>query len=218
MSTRRQAIPRAMQQRVAETYGTRCWLQFPGCTQRADTMDHVMPFSKGGSDSLKNLRPACRHCNSLRADRLVMGRGIEVHVMMSAPRVSVQMADMAKGALYIDFNAMLGLLAAGRGVDDDVWQVAEAMWRGACGRALRLPSAVPVVLIPPADAAATMWREWMRLGYDVQVAEARPLKTLRCDSELKALTTWMRSGLNVASVSRARRARDDDWRRLGLLF
>jgi 5-methylcytosine-specific restriction endonuclease McrA len=37
-------------------------------TDGADTADHVIPRSKGGSDSLSNLRPAHQGCNSLRGD------------------------------------------------------------------------------------------------------------------------------------------------------
>lgn len=52
-----------------ETYGTRCWLQLPGCTGVATTADHVVPQSRGGSHELANLRPACSHCNSARGNR-----------------------------------------------------------------------------------------------------------------------------------------------------
>ena len=217
MSTRRTMIPRSVQAKVVETYGNQCWLKFPGCTGRADTLDHLMPYSKGGTDSVNNLRPACRHCNSLRADRLVQGRGIEVHVLLCAPRVRPH-GGMPATATWLDYDAMLGMLAAGRGVDDDVWRIAEGMWNGAVAKALRLPSAVPLVLLPPASVAVERWREWLRLGYDMQVDTTHPAKELRCDLELRAYTSWMRSGVTDRSVSNAVRARDDDWRRQGLVF
>lgn len=217
MSTRRTMIPRSVQAKVVETYGNQCWLKFPGCTGKADTLDHLMPYSKGGTDSVNNLRPACRHCNSLRADRLVQGRGIEVHVLLCAPRIRPH-GGMPSTATWLDYDAMLGMLASGRGVDDDVWRMAEGMWQGAVAKALRLPSAVPLVLLPPASVAVERWREWLRLGYDLQVDSTHTAKELRCDLELRAYTSWMRSGVTDRSVSNALRARDDDWRRCGLVF
>lgn len=217
MSTRRTMIPRSVQAKVVETYGNQCWLKFPGCTGRADTLDHLMPYSKGGTDSVNNLRPACRHCNSLRADRLVQGRGIEVHVLLCAPRIRPH-GGMPSTATWLDYDAMLGMLASGRGVDDDVWRMAEGMWQGAVAKALRLPSAVPLVLLPPASVAVERWREWLRLGYDMQVDTTHPAKELRCDLELRAYTSWTRSGVTDRSVGNAVRARDDDWRRCGLVF
>ena len=46
-------------------YGDRCWL----CGAVADTTDHVIPLSSGGSNWPANLRPACRPCNSGKRDR-----------------------------------------------------------------------------------------------------------------------------------------------------
>lgn len=217
MSTRRSMIPRSVQAKVVETYGGTCWLKFPGCTGRADTLDHLMPYSQGGTDSVTNLRPACRHCNSLRADRLVQGRGIEVHVLLCSPRISPR-AGMPASATWLNYNAMLGMLATGRGVDDDVWRMAEGMWQGAVAKALRLPSAIPLVLVPPASVAVDRWREWLRLGYDLWVTDAHSTKDMRCYHELQALVAWTRSGISMRGVEQAQRARDDDWRRQGLVF
>ncbi|GHA43635.1 hypothetical protein GCM10010329_78180 [Streptomyces spiroverticillatus] len=33
------------------------------CFDQSQTMDHVIPFSDGGADELKNLLPICRSCN-----------------------------------------------------------------------------------------------------------------------------------------------------------
>jgi 5-methylcytosine-specific restriction endonuclease McrA len=52
-----------------EFYGGQCWLQLEGCTGEADTMDHVIPLSRGGSNWPSNLRPACKHCNSSKKDK-----------------------------------------------------------------------------------------------------------------------------------------------------
>lgn len=46
-------------------WGTVCHLcRKPG----ADSADHVQPRSRGGNDTLANLRPAHHGCNSLRGD------------------------------------------------------------------------------------------------------------------------------------------------------
>jgi HNH endonuclease len=50
-------------------WGDRCWLQIPGfCRGVADTVDHVIPLSKGGPHCLANMRPACAPCNSSKSD------------------------------------------------------------------------------------------------------------------------------------------------------
>lgn len=47
-------------------YGTRCHL----CgLDGADTADHLIPRSEGGTDDLENLRPAHQACNSARGAR-----------------------------------------------------------------------------------------------------------------------------------------------------
>lgn len=45
--------------------GPLCWIcEKPG----ADTIDHVIPLSKGGGNDPGNLRPAHRACNTRKAD------------------------------------------------------------------------------------------------------------------------------------------------------
>jgi 5-methylcytosine-specific restriction endonuclease McrA len=41
------------------------------CGKRADTIDHVVPRSRGGTHTWDNCVAACRACNSRKADRLV---------------------------------------------------------------------------------------------------------------------------------------------------
>ncbi|MFE4362255.1 HNH endonuclease [Kitasatospora sp. NPDC056800] len=38
------------------------------CSRPAETMDHVIPFSRGGADDLRNLVPACDYCNNQKGD------------------------------------------------------------------------------------------------------------------------------------------------------
>lgn len=67
---------RALANQVVGMYGAVCWL----CKQPIDlsvdrrepggmSVDHVIPRSKGGGDSLDNLRPAHRACNVRRQAR-----------------------------------------------------------------------------------------------------------------------------------------------------
>jgi 5-methylcytosine-specific restriction endonuclease McrA len=41
------------------------------CGKRADTIDHVVPRSRGGAHTWDNCVAACRLCNSRKADRLI---------------------------------------------------------------------------------------------------------------------------------------------------
>ena len=71
---------------VIDTYGGVCWLNLPGCTKVATTKDHVIPFSHGGDDSIDNLRPACKKCNSKRRNLSISGMGgVTVKVVIGPP-------------------------------------------------------------------------------------------------------------------------------------
>jgi 5-methylcytosine-specific restriction endonuclease McrA len=39
---------------------------------RAPTIDHLIPISKGGEHSMRNIKLACRECNSLKSDRIIV--------------------------------------------------------------------------------------------------------------------------------------------------
>ena len=41
------------------------------CGDHADTLDHVVPLTRGGEHSISNLVPACRPCNSSKHDKLL---------------------------------------------------------------------------------------------------------------------------------------------------
>lgn len=50
------------------------------CGKRADTIDHVVPRSRGGNHAWDNCVAACRACNSRKADKLLseLGWGLDV--------------------------------------------------------------------------------------------------------------------------------------------
>nr|WP_255426751.1 HNH endonuclease [Pseudonocardia sp. C8] len=55
------------------------------CTRRADTIDHVVPRSRGGTHSWDNCVAACRACNSRKADRLVEELGWTLRTKPAPP-------------------------------------------------------------------------------------------------------------------------------------
>lgn len=46
-------------------FGNRCWV----CKGHADSLDHVKPINKKGSNWPANLRPICKHCNCSKQDK-----------------------------------------------------------------------------------------------------------------------------------------------------
>ena len=55
------------------------------CARRADTIDHVVPRSRGGAHSWENCVAACRTCNSRKADRLLEELGWALRITPVAP-------------------------------------------------------------------------------------------------------------------------------------
>lgn len=46
-------------------FGFKCWM----CGAPYDHVDHVKPISRGGSNLLCNLRPACARCNRSKSNK-----------------------------------------------------------------------------------------------------------------------------------------------------
>lgn len=64
---RREAIPRAVQREVWQRDGGRC----VECQTREKLcFDHIVPFSRGGSNSVRNLQLLCEPCNGSKGNRL----------------------------------------------------------------------------------------------------------------------------------------------------
>lgn len=61
---------RSKKSQLADEYGLCCW--WCECSLPPDklTLDHLKPRSKGGSNSLENLRLACVSCNQSRGNSL----------------------------------------------------------------------------------------------------------------------------------------------------
>lgn len=59
------------------------------CAGRAETVDHVVPRSRGGRHEWSNVVAACRRCNHRKADRLVGELGWSLPFAPSAPHGTV---------------------------------------------------------------------------------------------------------------------------------
>lgn len=55
---------------LLKDYGAVCWWCEKHLPANELTLDHLRPKSKGGSNSLENLRLACRPCNLNKGDSL----------------------------------------------------------------------------------------------------------------------------------------------------
>ena len=58
------------------------------CTRRADTIDHVVPRSRGGTHTWENCVAACKTCNSRKADRLLGELGWTIDFLPRPPHRS----------------------------------------------------------------------------------------------------------------------------------
>lgn len=56
------------------------------CGSSAETLDHVLPRSRGGRHVWENLVAACRRCNHTKADRTLDELGWSLHRQPAAPR------------------------------------------------------------------------------------------------------------------------------------
>ena len=56
------------------------------CGARAETVDHVVPRSRGGQHTWQNCVASCAKCNHRKADRLLSELGWRLRVVPTAPR------------------------------------------------------------------------------------------------------------------------------------
>ncbi|MGC1394267.1 MAG: HNH endonuclease [Coleofasciculaceae cyanobacterium] len=61
---------RNKKQKLIDVYGSYCWWCAKPLKEGEITLEHLHPKSLGGSNSLENLRLACKNCNASRGNSL----------------------------------------------------------------------------------------------------------------------------------------------------
>ena len=61
---------RNKKQKLMDLYGVCCWWCRKDVPKDKLTIDHLVPQSRGGSNSLENLRLSCWQCNNSRGNSL----------------------------------------------------------------------------------------------------------------------------------------------------
>ncbi len=80
------------------------------CGGKADTVDHVLPRSRGGAHEWRNVVAACASCNHRKADRLLSELGWQLGFEPLAPRGPG--AHLAVQHLEPTWHPYLGLVPA----------------------------------------------------------------------------------------------------------
>ena len=200
---KRKRVPPNMAAQVLLTFGSDCWLDMPGCTHRGtETMDHVKPYSLYGPTVPSNLRPACKHCNSLRADRVVSGFGAQVTAVIGPPCVgkTAYVRDhMAPGDIVVDPSRLAVACVDG---GSEAHALADTLWGSAYRRVSRMVTARHVWLVralPTSRNSPNMLAEWIALNYDVVVLDAddqllrgRMAECRRGREDVELLKRWRR--------------------------
>lgn len=67
VAPRREAIPRPVQREVWQRDGGKC---VECATRERLCFDHIVPFSRGGSNTVRNIQLLCERCNSSKGNRI----------------------------------------------------------------------------------------------------------------------------------------------------
>ncbi|MGH9076061.1 MAG: HNH endonuclease [Acidimicrobiales bacterium] len=81
------------------------------CGDSAESIDHVIPKSKGGVHAWDNVVAACRPCNTRKRDRLLEDSGMKLRRLPATPRAR-SWGLVASGAVRPDWEPYLGGAAA----------------------------------------------------------------------------------------------------------
>jgi 5-methylcytosine-specific restriction endonuclease McrA len=81
------------------------------CAKAANTIDHVQPKSKGGTDSWDNLVACCFRCNNLKSDRTLHELGWELKMTPKMP-TGTQWLVRGVERLEPEWDEFLGLPSA----------------------------------------------------------------------------------------------------------
>lgn len=86
MPVDRKAVPTKTRNEVFDKTDDRCWfcgcdIDFhPWCYRSRKNVEHLTPVSRGGTNDLDNLVPACFHCNSRKRDQTLEEYRAEFHL------------------------------------------------------------------------------------------------------------------------------------------
>ncbi|MEM9561448.1 MAG: HNH endonuclease [Actinomycetota bacterium] len=81
------------------------------CGKPAESIDHVIPRSRGGEHTWENVVACCRRCNTLKSDRLLKDCPLELRSTPSAPTRFVWL-KVAAGTVPADWAPYLDSYAA----------------------------------------------------------------------------------------------------------
>ena len=157
-------------------WGTQCWLGLPQCTGHATELDHIMPFVRGGGESVENLRPACRHCNASRHNRVISGYGARLHVLIYPPSYDLDaLAVVPPSSVPISFAKIAESLGMStRHMSDGERRIVMAAYRSSAYAASCCTSPIDVWMLRTTwktKAHPELLSEFIQLGYDIRVMD-----------------------------------------------
>lgn len=201
--SRRRPIPKSVRYEVQRLYGDRCWLGLPGCTGRGEEDDHIVPFAHGGRATVANIRRACKHCNSMRQDRVLSGYGATLHAVIGPPSADlmgyVESAAGRDSIVVSHHELMLALCPEGLYPRPcaALRSAAAMAWDAAYRRLAKERLPVDVWLVRNVPATSThpaMLDEWIALDYDVHIVDMDSETVFsNCEGDpymLKAARKW----------------------------
>lgn len=74
------------------------------CGEHGDTIDHIVPRSKGGTNKWDNLITACRRCNSIKDDKMLVELGWTMRY---------QPVPLSRSAMYAQLQRSVSEILAG---------------------------------------------------------------------------------------------------------
>ncbi|NQX26840.1 hypothetical protein HQQ81_05675 [Microbacteriaceae bacterium VKM Ac-2854] len=170
-----------------------------------------MPYSFGGLETMDNLRPACRACNTQRSNRLIQGHGVDIRVVMGPPAAgkSRYVRDQATPAdTIVDLDVIARALMPreperSHTYPEHIRDIAIAARQGAIERAMRHTSRSTTWIIH-AIPSPTKLALYQLLRYPLitidpgrAIVEERA-RTMRPSAQSVQIARWYASGLALA--------------------
>jgi len=93
MNQLRERINNELRKRVYSKTNGKCIYCAEAITLESMHVDHLYPFSKGGSNDIHNLMPSCRYCNLHKSDKLVAPMIIRKEVIKEVEVIREKLID-----------------------------------------------------------------------------------------------------------------------------